>query len=313
MKKMKSYQVFLEDKKVEVPDSVKHNIIKFLISQERKSGIYFSNFDLIEDDNGREKFIIAYTQEGPKHEKPPVDKVVFDIYDYYMWGLEEKYDKGDYDFDNTWGNPRVKTLDQAKKELKSNILRQIVQLDPREKLTEPSEDDKKLIDKIIGQSDVWNTCKKRVKEILDVINKYDIEDVEDRLVEFSDLLVEWKTKVMFAWNYKSSWHGLRNNEDLDDQTCRFILDLWYEMNKPYEGSQYKEFLLMARPCIYINFEDESGRNPKKLSEVEPIGFRIGKRFEQLYDVEKVIYPYYSNSRRFDDGNIGDYQMTIILK
>ena len=108
MKNIKSYQLFLEDKKVEISESTRSIIIQFLISQERLSGLHFSNFDLIEDDNGREKFIIAYTKEGPNGEKPAMDKMVFDIIDYYTWGLESKYDKGDYEFDNTWRNTKTK-------------------------------------------------------------------------------------------------------------------------------------------------------------------------------------------------------------
>lgn len=315
MKNIKSYQLFLEDKKVKVSDSQKQVITNFLISQERLSGIYFSNFDVIEDDNGREKFIIAYTQKGPKGEIPPMDKIVYDILDFYLWGLEDRYAKGDYDFDHTWRNPKQKTLIQATKDLKTSILRQIVYLDPRKTLIEPNQDDKKLIDKIFQKENVWNTCKSKVKEILNTIRKYNIEDVEDRLVEYTDLLIGWKPRIMFAWNYQSSWHGLRENEDIDDQTCRFIWDMWYEMNKPYDNSRFEEILLMTRPCIYIELNTEEGTQYyKKLSEVEPIGFRIGKRFEQLYDVENIIYPYYPNTRRFDDNtDISDYLITIILK
>jgi hypothetical protein len=47
--------------------------------------------------------------------RPPIDKMIYDILDYYMWGSEDKYEKGDYDFDNTWRNPKVKTLIQDKK------------------------------------------------------------------------------------------------------------------------------------------------------------------------------------------------------
>jgi hypothetical protein len=71
---------------------------------------------------------------------------------------------------------------------------------------------------------------------------------------------------------------------------------------------------MCRPCIYIELNRSENRIYKKLSEVEPIGFKIGKRFQQLYNVEKVEYPYYPNTRRFEDStDIGDYLLTIILK
>jgi len=313
MKNIKSYQLFLEDKKVEVSKSTREVIIQFLISQERKSGLHFNDFDLIEDDNGREKFIIAYTQVGPNGEKPPMDKVVFDIIDYYTWVVEDKYAKGDFEFDNNYRNPKKKTFDEAIKDIKFNILRLIVHNDPRNEQVEPNNDDKKLIDKIIGVQNVWEICKNKISSIMKSIGKYDIEEIEDRLVEYQDELFGWELRLMFAWNYKQSWHGLRKDYDINDQTCRLIWDAFYEMNKPYEKSSFDEFIKNTKPCIYINFEDESHRNPRKLSYVEPIGFRIGKRFQQLYDVEEVKYPYYPNTRRYDDSDISDYQMTIILK
>jgi len=314
MKKIKTYQSFFEDKKVEVSKSTREVIIQFLISQERKSGLHFNDFDLIEDDNGREKFIIAYTQDGPNGEKPPMDKVVFDIIDYYTWGLESKYDKGEYEYDNTWRNPKTKTLETAIKDMKSNILRQIVFNDPSKKLVEPNNDDKKLIDKIFGKDNVWEICKSKITSIMNSISKYDIEEIEDRLVEYHDELIGWELRIMFAWNYKQSWHGLKSDYDINDQTCRLIWDAFCEMNKPYEKTTFDEFIKNVKPCIYINFEDKSHRSPKRLSQVEPIGFKIGKRFEQLYDVEEVKYPYYPNTRRFDDeSDISDYLLTIILK
>jgi hypothetical protein len=314
MKNIKSYQLFLEDKKVEVSKSVREVIIQFLISQERKSGLNFSNFDLIEDDNGREKFIIAYTQDGPNGEKPPMDKVVFDIIDYYTWGVESRYYKGQYDFDNTWRNPKTKTLEAAINDMKSKILRQIVFDDPSEKLVEPNNDDKKLIDKIIGKNNVWETCKSKVTSIMNSISKYDIEEIEDRLVEYHDELIGWELNIMFAWNHKQSWHGLKSDYDINDQTCRLIWDAFCADISVYEKTGFDEFIKNTKPCIYINFEDKNHKNPKRLSHVEPMGFKIGKRFEQLYDVEEVKYPYYPNTRRFDDeSDISDYQMTIILK
>ncbi len=314
MGKIKSYQLFLEDKKVEPSESVKEIITQFLISQERKSGLFFSNFDLIDDDNGREKFIIAYTQEGPNGEIPPVDKVVFDILDYYTWHVKYSYEKGDYEFDDTWKKPKVKNLETALKDMKTSLLRSIVLPDPSKKQFEPNEDDKKLIDKIFEINNVWNKCKSQVKYIMKTISKYSIEEIEDRLVEFTDELTGWEPRIMFAWNYKMSWHGLQADYDINDQTCRFISDAWYEMNKPYENSKFEEFLSMCRPCIYIELNRSENRIYKKLSEVEPIGFKIGKRFQQLYNVEKVEYPYYPNTRRFEDStDIGDYLLTIILK
>jgi len=316
MKNIKSYQLFLEDKKVEINDSIRSTITQFLISQERISGLYFSNFDLIEDDNGREKFIIAYTQVGRDGEKPPIDKVVFDIIDYYTWGLEYKYGKGDFEFDNTWRNPKVKTLETAIKDMKTNLLRQIVCNDISKKQVEPNDDDKKLIDKIFNSPNIWEKTKKKTKEILEIINKYDIEDIEDRSVEFTDELVNWRNPKppMFGWYYKNGWHGLSGKGNIDDTTCRLIWDVWWQINSTNtEVKTIEGFLKVTEPCIYFNLND-NGHKYENLLEVEKVVDRMVTRFKQLYDFKDVLLPYHRETRRYDpNSNISDYQITFILK
>jgi len=163
MKTIKPYQLFLEDKKMGISKVLKKNIESFLISQERLTGLYFDNFDIVGDDRGRMKFIIAYTKDGPKGEKAPVDSIKYDMFDYNIWKLESEYAKGNrVEFDPShWSGKKVKTLEQLKRELERNALGEIV-WDYGRTMPEPSSDDKKLIDKIIRQTDVWDTCKKRV-------------------------------------------------------------------------------------------------------------------------------------------------------
>jgi len=315
MKNVKSYKLFLEDKKVEDNDSLRNTIIQFLISQEKISGLHFSNFDLIKDDKGREKFIIAYTQNGPNGEKPPMDKRIFDIIDYYTWGLESKYGKGDYEFDNTWRSPRLKTLVTALKDMKTNILREIVCNDITKKQVEPNNDDKKLIDKIFNSSNVWENVKKKSQEILSIINKYDIEEIEDRSLEFTDEVTGWNPRIMFAWYYSNGWHGLKGTEDIDDTTCRLIWDAWYQINSTNTKVKTIEQLLKAiKPCIYFDLTDGDGYKPKNLLELEKIADRMVNRFKQLYDIEDFILPYHRETRQYDpNSDVTDYLMTFIIK
>lgn len=308
MKTIKQYQLFLEDRKVEVSKKVKNNIESFLISQERLTGLYFNNFDLIEDDRGKKKFIVAYTQDGPKDEKAPVDKVVYDMLDYNIWKLESEYAKGNHEYVTNWAGKKSKTLEQAKRDLEGNTLREIV-CNYGEIMPEPSTDDKKLIDKIIRQTDVWNTCKKKVSEILTTIRKYDIEDIEDRLVEYTDQLTGWEEKAVLCWNYQSSWRPLTGNENLDDETCRYIWSLWDKLLLAGLSS-YENILLNIRPCIHIELNESGAQEYKKLSDVEKITHQIGDRFQKLYDIEEVIYP---PRYIFQQSDIKNYSFDIILK
>jgi hypothetical protein len=107
MKTIKPYKLFLEDKTIGISKVLKKNIESFLISQERLTGLYFNNFDIIGDDRGRMKFIIAYTKEGPKGEKSKVDSIKYDMLDYNIWKLENRVE-----FDpSDWSR---KTLEQLK-------------------------------------------------------------------------------------------------------------------------------------------------------------------------------------------------------
>jgi len=313
MKIIKPYKLFLEDKTIGISKVLKKNIERFLISQERLTGLYFNNFDIIGDDRGRMKFIIAYTKEGPKGEKSTVDSIKYDMLDYNIWKLESEYEKGNrVEFDPShWSGKKLKTLEQLKRELEGNALGEIV-WDYGRTMPEPSTDDKKLIDKIIRQTDVWNTCKKRVGEILTTIRKYNIEDIEDRLVEYTDQLIGWNEKIVLAYfhPHRNWWSPLKGNENLDDRTCRYIWTLWDELM--LSGlSSYEDFLLKVSPCIRIDLNEYGTDNQeyKKLSDVEEIAHQIGNRFQKLYDVEEVIYP----PRYTLQNNIKDYSFNIILK
>ena len=309
--KIKSYINFI----IESIDTNRDIIIQFLISRERISNMSFDDFELVNDDNGEMLYIVAYTKEGEDGKKPPVDKVIFSKIDYQTWIIECKYRN-----DNT-------RISNEIHKMKGDILKQIVYTRKHkatvysvgkthsEHGTEPNDDKKKIINSIFNSTNVWAKAKDKSKNILSIIDKYNIEDIEDRSIEFMDELSEWEPLIMFAWYYDNGWHGLNVTDNINEITCRLIWDAWYQINsKKTEVRTIEDFLVVTKPCIYFNLNKISQQS-KILSDVEEVADRMVARYKQLYNIDEVLLPYNRDTRQYNPSDIetSDYQITFILK
>lgn len=307
MNKIKTYKLFLEHKKATLSKKENDQVIEFLIAQERKSGLSFDTFEVLENENGMEILIVAKTKVYQNGEEP--SEVTFDIIDFQTWLIEKENSIGKFDNIMRYGkNAKLVTLE----EMKSVVLKHIIYHDTSNELKEPSIEEKKIIDKIFGHENVWDICKSKVSDMISVISKYDIEDMDDRTVEFSDEIFDWTPSIYFAWYYKNSWYSLNNK--INDQTCRFIQDMRYNITT--RGEIFDVCLSNIKPCLSIEFNAKSGGEFRyyNLLKVEDIIKRLVIRFQKLYDIEDVIYDYDPEERRYDpDIDISSYHLTIILK
>lgn len=308
MRKIKTYKLFLEHKKASLSNKENDQVIEFLIAQERKSGLSFDTFEVLENENGMAILIVAKTKVGQNGEEPSVSEVIFDTIDFQTWLIEKETSMGLHINKMRFGeDSRIVTVE----EMKSVVLRHIIYQDPTKELKEPSIEEKKIIDKIFGVENVWDICKSKVKNIMSVISKYDIEYIEDRIVEFSDEIISWEPRIMLAWYYKNSWHSFGKN--INDVTCRFIQDMRY--NIKISGEIFDVCLSNIRPCLSIEFNDDRNSNSTNynLLEVEDVMKRLVILFKKIYDIEDVIYDYDPGERKYNpDMDINSYHLTIIL-
>ena len=300
MNLIKSYQLFLEN------HSYFDNVVtQFLIFNEKKLGVYFDRFDIINSDDTCMN-IIAYTKVGPKGEVPTVDKIIFDIIDFQTWLIESdtslhKYRKSIYS---------DRTSEEEIMDMKTNIIREITY-----SKSEPNDYHKKLIDKIFNYDDVWVKSKDKITEIISTIKKFDIEEIEDRSVEFTDELTGWKPTMMFAYYIKNHWQVIVDKpslEDINDLTCSVIWN-WH-LSK--SNGVKLDYLNLVKPCLCFNMNTTNKEYIEKpILYVEKIVDRMVIRFKQLYNIEEVLLPYNRKERKYDAKvtNISDYDIIFILK
>lgn len=307
MNLIKSYQLFLEN------HSYFDNVVtQFLIFNEKKLGVYFDRFDIINSDDICMN-IIAYTKVGPKGEVPTVDKIIFDIIDFQTWLIESdtslhKYRKSIYS---------DRTSEEEIMDMKTNIIREITY-----SKSEPNDYHKKLIDKIFNYDDVWVKSKDKITEIISTIKKFDIEEIEDRSVEFTDDLSGWSPQMMFGYTRSNHWQLMGNEYNIDDLTCSIIWNAWhtkefgYDQSREFINIKLNYFLDENKPCLIfkMNFNNKEYIE-KPMLYVENVVDRMIIRFKQLYNIEKVLLPYNRKERKYDANisKISDYDITFILK
>lgn len=283
---MKSYKLFLES------NTKNKNIVQFLISKERENkGLYFDDYEIIDD-----LIIKANTKIGPNGEVPIVDEVIYDIIDIKRW----EYKSNNVSSYNEFDIPM---------RIKMDILSSIISHEQIEKNKPITDNQKRIIDKIFNEENAFDKIYTKSELIIKSIRRYDIEDIEDRLIEFSDNLIGWDPSVSHSTYIDSGWIIIANNESILSLSNRIMFDAFYHIERTHNKMEFDEYINSIKPCIFIKLNN-TYFNHKRFSSkyVSGISANIIKRFKLLYDIDYVIDDYGSKI----DTEIIEYQITMIL-
>jgi len=277
---IKSYKLFLESN---IEDK---NIARFLISKERESGLYFDDYEIIDD-----LIIKAKTKIGPYGEVPTVDEVIYDVIDIKKW-----------EYESNKIPPNIYRI-------KIDILSTIISYQQIESGIEINDSQKSIINKIFNKVDAFDIIYNKSDLIIKSLRRYNLEDIEDRLIEFSDCLIGWSPKVLHSTYIDNGWMIIPSSESTISLLNRIMTEIFYHMNRSHDNMTFDNYIDNIKPCIFIKLNN-TYFNRKRFSSkyVSGISANIIKRFKLLYDIDYVIDDYGSKI----DTEIIEYQITMIL-
>ena len=175
---------------------------------------------------------------------------------------------------------------------------------------------------LCDELEVW------LQKRFDIISKYDIEDIEDRLVEFFDLVPDWDPYVMFSLHIKYSggegWLGIKSDKIGDHKYFLYEMShvlydlLFHRRKRPYATDQVtvEQFLKDKRSCISIHFNrTNESRTSYNLLFLEDLADKIVRRLSQLYKVVDVKWDYnrYTGRMYDPDTDVNDYTLSLIIE
>lgn len=324
MKFIKGYKLFTESKS-DLTNGLlsRENIIRFLIIKEKQSSsqiLLFDNFEVTPD-----YYIKATTKAGRREAYPGAGILVDDptfvprtiTYDLLSFeDCKELYTKRYDEFRSVEDFRSV----EAFKNFRMQVCYSILDYDKKENLTQAEID---TLDRIFNQSQAWNTTKQKCKTLLDKMSKYDLDDIEDRMIEYIDELwfiggCSWKHKLWYCFYYENSWQLLTRTDNLESATKRILRDAFY--NQIAKQINLDDYLknLKAGVRVYLNGrENRDSGCVKSLYKVYEVYKKISNRFKQLFNVSKCIsnWDSYMKSPSISGKNIevDEFEFTAILK
>lgn len=259
MKYIKSFNESKGNKK-----ELNYSIIEFLIHNERKLNVMFDEYVIEKGDNQWE--IVAKTKANHKGIKPQMDEVRFPMDDFFNWISAQHKSRG------------------YLADVKLNLFREI--FDNYDSKTEPNEFDSKIIDSRFNQFGSWKICLSMINYIRKITSKFDVNDIDDRCLEYFDELSGWKPGFMIGYELLGrSWRTLFKDD---------IYETWWLLCQINEAMSYSADLLTivssnVKPCIYIQFNIIDDADPYDYKDVQKIAVGLTNRLSQLYPISKVKY------------------------
>lgn len=293
MKYIKGFNESVKGKK-----ELSQSIIQFLIHNENQLGVMFDNYNIERGDHQWE--IVAKTKVDMKGNKPPMDEIRFPMEDFFTWVS------------------KISSITDVFK-IKSKLFKEILESNGGKK--EPDEMESKLLDCILGGFGVWNLCLKKIKIIRKLISKYNIDDIDDRCLEYFDELQGWKPKFMigYQFHFETVYTECRSLVEDDIYETWWTLELinrW--VNSP---SYIKDPLLIIshiKPCINIHFNTspyEEEYDYKDYKEVKKVAVGIYNRLSKLYPITGVDYDHkFYDNEMYKDKLIplSNYRLVLYL-
>lgn len=187
---------------------------------------------------------------------------------------------------------------------------------------EISKEDIDFLDEVSGYSNLYLSVKSFLRKVFEVIKKYDMEEIKDRLLEFFDQIPKFNPFVMFSLSNKNSSAGIDYNR-LNDHSYFLLFvsdvlsDIFYNCSSRYKTITIDEYFSIYRPSIYIDLnlcEVVGGRPTYNLIFLEKIVDDIVKRFKYLYGIEDVDYSYERRNRMYNPNiDVDSYTIKLYLK
>lgn len=194
---------------------------------------------------------------------------------------------------------------------------------------ELTQEEKEDIDKYFEYPNLYNKLETWLQKKFDIISKYDMLDIEDRLIEFFDQVPKWDPHVMFSLYMKyeggQGWLGITSDRIGDREyflyeMSHIISDLLFHKPKPSrpysKGVTVDEYLNNKKACISIHFNrSNESKSQYNLLFLEDLMDRMVSRLSKLYNVTDVKYDYnrYTGRMYDPDTDVSDYTLTITIE
>jgi hypothetical protein len=176
----------------------------------------------------------------------------------------------------------------------------------------------KKIDEYFNYPNLLDRCETWLKEQIDIISKFDIDDIDYRLTEFSDKMIDWSIDLFFALyrETKSSkvWTSINMNRINDPFYIRdrvynaIILELLSQ-----QTNQIDNLLNSIKPCIVIDLENTNSRTPLPEDLLDGIADDIVLRLSKFYTIGDV---WFGNPRKGKGTvyyDVFEYRINVELK
>jgi hypothetical protein len=193
---------------------------------------------------------------------------------------------------------------------------------------ELNQEQKEFINEYFKYPNLYDITSKWLQNSFDTFSKYNIEEIEDRLVEFFDQLPDWDPYLMFSLHMEyaggEGWLGI-SSDKLDDpkylliELSNVFSDLlFHTKTKKYSKSEFTidYYLENKRPVISIHFNrTNESRKSYNLLFLEDLGDKIVKRLSQLYKIVDVKWDNnrYTGRLYNPDTDVNDYTLTLIIE
>jgi hypothetical protein len=193
---------------------------------------------------------------------------------------------------------------------------------------ELNQNQKDFINRYFEYPDLYDITSKWLQNKFDTFSKYNIEEIEDRLVEFFDQIIHWDPYLMFSLYMKysggESWLSIYP-EKLNDP--KYLLTelsyvfsdlLFHTKTRKYSKPEFTidYYLENKRPAISIHFNRAyQSRESYNLLFLEDLSDKIVNRLSQLYKIVDVMSDNNRhNSRLYDpETDVNDYILTLIIE
>lgn len=191
---------------------------------------------------------------------------------------------------------------------------------------ELDDSEKEDIDLFFKYPGLYDKLEIWLKEKFDIISKYNIEDIEDRLVEFFDKVSDWDPQVMFALHMRYSggegWSGIDSKKIgsrkyLLYEISHVIGDLLFHRPKKWrtDNVTVDDYFKNKKASLHIGFNRvNQSRKFYNLLFLEELMDKIVSRLSKLYNITNVKYDYSRDKRYYDPNtDVNDYTLTLIIE
>jgi hypothetical protein len=183
----------------------------------------------------------------------------------------------------------------------------------REKGITLNESEKKILDDKFNEVDFYDRYVEWFRNKIEIFKSINIEDLNDRLVEFSDIIGK-QSNLYFSMSSDGSFVFINLNIDkiFYKAIGTMMMNSLYQYKRVENNLSAYELSTKYRASLYIDLIPNYTTSPVNLEKLEDVADKIISRFKSLYSIKDVQFSSFNREGRKYDTNIDVHDYSFVL-